>query len=384
MKVLRQVLAVLAVTLLMAACATQGPAVEEPVELDDSARLAAADHLARVIGLRQQAVELEAEKRLADDFRLANGYLQQGQSAYDLADYPATHLELDQAEPRFLALIDASYQQIIEEEKILAEQAYAEALEAGAQQWAYDILVLAEAAYDRMLAAEEAGNQAATLAALRELRVLLDGANTRSRASRAKLRIDELSFAEHDADNYRLAKARLAEADSLWPTRPQAALEGSEEALLRFNLVLQKGWETMAGRRRVQAESGKSKADELKAAVAVAAIYRNARTLYESAIQASAKGDNEYASSLFAEAEELFLEAWQQAVAKRDAADAAMAAALARQSQSRQVAQDADQVLGLEDDTVILDEPDSDQSIEVELLEDGEAELPGDDEGQED
>ena len=195
----------------------------------------------------------------------------------------------------------------------------------------------------------------------------------RARALSVKARIDELDYATADPGNYALAGEKLATADSRWQELDlTAATDAIEEALLRYNLALARGWELLAGTQRSRAEANKQLADDIKANIAVAEQYDTAKLVWDNAVEAAAGGNNEYAAGLFEQAEELFAVVYQTAADKRSAAEAAMAAARNRQGQSLSTAQEADQTLGLtpeNSETIIELEPTTDDSINVEVLE---------------
>ncbi|MBU0955290.1 MAG: hypothetical protein KKI09_07665 [Spirochaetes bacterium] len=328
------------------------PVVVEPEKDPDAERkveLAALHE--EVLKLRVKAVELNANTSFAARYDEADAEYVQGKTALDAGELDTAQSALEKAGPLFRQLIRDSYLAAIQNEKNLAGRYKQDAQAQSVQDNSFEILLLAADTEVAATEAEAGEDTEATLALWIKTRMLYDGAIKHSRAIATRARIQQLDYSQADSGNFALADQKLELAYTLWPDELEPALDAIEEALLRYNLVLAKGWELLAGSRRAGAETNKLKADQIKASVAVADQYSAAKAVWDSAISSAGKGENEYAAALFEQAEELFEEAYLAAAQKRAAAEAAMAAALERQNRSRSVAQDADEILGLSDET---------------------------------
>ena len=187
-----------------------------------------------------------------------------------------------------------------------------------------------------------AGDMKAAIAAYTRAAAAFDAAEKRSTAVTVRNRVDELQYGPLDAGNYELAGQRLAAVDTLMATDPGAAQDNASEALLRYRLVLAKGWELTAGGNRDDAQRYKTDSEGIKAQVAVKTEYADAKAVWDTAGAAYASGDHEAAASLFKQAESMFMAVYEQAAAKRSAAEEAIAAAGAKNQESASIAEQGD------------------------------------------
>ncbi len=288
----------------------------------------------RVLGLRKQAFDLGAKELAAEEFNSADTHYIEGKTAFDADKIDSAKISFETAEPLFKVLIAKTQKLVAENRRTDADSARLRAENSGAPEFSADVLALADQAYADGLKAYSAGdNQQAAEAFARAL-ALFDGAEKRARAVLSKNRIDELGYASYDTGNYQIAGEKLASADEKFATDPLAAVDLTEEALLRFNLVLSKGWELSAGDNKVKAAGFKTKSDEIKASVAVKNDYVQAQLVWDAAGEAFEKSEFEYSFELFAKAEALFSDVYTLAAAKRANAQAAMTAAAAKREQS--------------------------------------------------
>ncbi len=293
----------------------------------------------RVLVLRKQAFDLGAKDLAVEEYKIADTYYIEGKTALDSEKIDPAKISFETAEPLFKDLIAKTQKLVAENRKADADAARVRAEDSGAAELSADTLALADQAYSDAQAAYDAGDHKKASDDFARSLTLFDGAEKRARAMVSKNRIDELNFAEYDKGNYQIASDKLAFADETFPSDPRAAVDAIEEALLRFNLVLAKGWELSAGGNKAKAEELKTKADEIKAAVAVKEDYVQAQLVWDAAAEAFNNKEFEYSSELFIKAETLFSEVYQVAASKRAAAEAAMLAAKTKREQSAQVIQ---------------------------------------------
>jgi hypothetical protein len=343
-----------AVLLLASACVSKPPAKPEPaapapVTVEPAATDTGKQELIalheRVLALRKQAFDLGARELAADDYQAADALYIEGKTAFDADSRDAAKAAFEKAEPLFVALIQKATRLGAEKSQSGADAARVHAEGSGASELSTDAMELAAQAYAEGVAAMQAGDHAKADAAFAKATLMYDAAEKRSRAVKVKARIDEMGYAASDATNYQLANDKLAKADAELAGNPAAAVEAVEEALLRYNLVLSKGWELSAGGKKAKAEEFKLKSDEIKAEVAVKDDYIQAQLVWDSAVEAFAKGDFEYAAELFAKAETLFTDVYRKAAAKRAAAESAMQAAAAKRAESADAIKQADAAL---------------------------------------
>jgi len=363
--------------LFLSACATQPPeptpepepvVVPEPVpeppkEPEISRESLEALH-GRVLALRKEAFELGLKETLPKDYAEADARYVSGKNALDADDRPLAKGELEAAEPMLERLLTEGSAALYLTRKSSIDAARERAMAANARAWSPEALDAAEATYDAAEALYEAAaptERRSALEALARTAGAFDAVEKRSIAEDVKARVDELDYGPLDAGNYALAGDKLATVDSLIASDPTAARDASEEALLRYRLVLAKGWELAAGGRRGEAERLKLQAEDIKAQVAVKDDYAAAKAVWDSAVSAYAAGRHEDSVPLFAEAEARFQEAYEAAAAKRAAALAAIEAAKAKSEESAAIAGSGDSVLGIQP----KDAPDADETVEA-------------------
>lgn len=348
--------------LLVSGCASKPPAVDEPIEPEQPAVVepvaepvveaptvtqAEVDELhAKVLAARKEAFELGAKERFADDYAAAEGRYLSGKTAMDDAKLPEAKAEFEAALPLFSALADRAALAAAQDKRGLSAEAQRRARSAGAEERSPAAYARAEALAAEAEAALAAGDARKALALYGDAAYAYDAAEKRSRAVVVKATVDELGFAGSDAGNYAIAEEKLAAVDALVADKPADADDAATEALLRFNIVLRRGWELGAGSRREAAAAYKRDADAIKAAVAVRDDYTRAEARWNLAATAYGSENFEAAAAMYAEAEELFKLAYELAAAKRAAAERAIQAATERAAQAEAVAREGDQIIG--------------------------------------
>jgi len=357
----------LAVAVILASCATKPPAVPEPEpqapivepvkepvpeppkEPEISREELEALH-GRVVALRKEAFDLGLKDSMAKEYADADARYVSGKTALDADDRPLARTELSAAEPLFADLVAKGGAMVAQTRKTDAAAARERAMAAGAEAMAPDSLALADAALAAADAALAAGDLKAAIAAYGLSITAFDAVEKRATALSVKSRVDELDYGPLDSGNYALAGEKLAAVNDLLGKDPKAAQDAAEEALLRYRLVLSKGWELTAGSKRDAAERYKLEAEGIKAQVAVKSEYAEARALWDEAVAVYASGDHEASSPIFEQAEVLFAAVYDKAAAKRAAAEAAIAAASSKNAESATIAESGNEQLGTPDE----------------------------------
>lgn len=292
-----------------------------------------------VLALRKQAFDLEAPKLAEQEWTEADKQYTDGVTAVEADDLETAKTKFETAKPLFTALIQLALQRGAEQNQKLADDAKQTALNLNAEQKSGELLAKADALYTQAQDAYSKGDFATAKTRFDEAYIYYDIAGKRSKALSVQERIVELNFTDMDSGNYVLAEEKFAAADA--EQDPIKARDAIEESLLRYNLVLQKGWEIQAGSKKENTLSVKAQADSIKAAVSMREEYSTALAILNNANEAFAKGEYEYAALLYSQAEQLFAEIYKKAAEKRAKAEAAMQAAQQKQQESQTIIDEA-------------------------------------------
>lgn len=360
MKLRRVTMLAVVAAVILASCATKPPAAPEPepaiTEPAPATPQIAREDLealhGRVLALRKEAFDLGLKDIMAKEYAAAEERYIAGKKALDADDRPVAKTELSAAEPLFAELVSNGGVVAAESRKKDAASARSRALAADATYQSPDALAIADAAMAKADGAMTAGDHKAAIEAYGIAITAYDAVEKRSTASSVKTTIDELDYASMDAGNYEIAGQKLAKVDELLATDAKGAQDAAEESLLRYRLVLAKGWELTAGSNRVSAEKIKTEAEAIKAQVAVKSEYAEAKAVWDQAVAAFASGDHELAADLFAEAESMLTMVYETASDKRTAALQAMEDAKEKNVESATIAENADETLA-SDGTIV-------------------------------
>jgi hypothetical protein len=154
-------------------------------------------------------------------------------------------------------------------------------------------------------------------------------------------------FSKYDADNfYRAEEIGRSALDDYDDLEAESARTGAEDALLRFKLALQTGWQFYALEQRAAAGAERQAALDFKANVAVQADYDRAAAPYNQAEGYFRAEQYSDAAPLYVESLPLFAHARQIAEDKRLLAGEAIRTAEERTAESAAVVQDAEKILG--------------------------------------
>jgi hypothetical protein len=168
-------------------------------------------------------------------------------------------------------------------------------------------------------------------------------------ATELRASIEEKDYAQWDSGNFQLADTKYQAEDGFWASGDEAdrasGTDALDEAILRFNLVVQKGREMSVTTVKVKTDDAKQRSEEIKADVAVKDQYAAAMELYnEGASQLAAK-EYESAAEAYDRSASAFEEAYQAAAEKRAKAEEAMRAADEATAASQRKAEEADPLL---------------------------------------
>ncbi len=249
----------------------------------------------------------------------------------------------------------AIYQKIYDEGIILLSRDMAAemkkerdaAIAAGARKFYPEQFNLAEQAEKNALGLYEANDidgsyNAAQLALLR-YRALQRAMEALS----LKRTIDENDFAQYDNESYELAGSRFNDAVAAYGSEDAVALEAIESSVLLYRKVVNAGYKVLCADLREKVLNIRELCDSIKASRSMSAAYSDANGTLARA-DAFGKADEwESAYNTYSDAAVLFADVLQKATLKKNAADAAIEAAKARQEYSTELAKKADEIAPL-------------------------------------
>jgi hypothetical protein len=302
---------------------------------------------------RQQAIDIEGPSYFPADWEAAEAqYLAAGEQSQK-----PTQGEVKQAAAQYKAVAEAYdtlarkclplYAQARADE---INQARTEAINAGISDISPDRLAVADAMVDQAVKQYETGEEASDYyAAARSAFLALDryGAlKTGAAAYRVRQEVETQGFVSYDPHNFELADESISRAVSAYDSGDiNIAASNAEEALLRYNLVINTGWESYAAERKAAADKERQAALALKANVAVKSEFDTANGIY-------GRADTALQGKKFSEAVDLYLQSEFQfagiciiAAEKRRLAEEAIKTAEEKVVQSDETARDAEIIL---------------------------------------
>jgi hypothetical protein len=345
---------------LLASCATKPPAAPEPEPQivapvqPEPAPVPKAPEISkdeldglhkRVVSLRKDAFDLGLKDSMPTEYASAETRYVAGKTALDADDRPKAKEELTAAEPLFTELVAKGGKIVAAQRQQDAGKARGRAVKADAAIYSPDALARADSRFAAADATLAAGDSKAAIAGYGTTIAAFDAVEKRSLAVAIRDQVDTLNYGELDTGNYALAGEKLDSVEALISSDPEKALDNAAEAVLRYNLVMAKGWELTAGGKRDDAGQYKAESEEIKAQVAVKEEYAEAKSVWDVGVEVYESGDHEAATVLFAQAEDLFYAVFQKTLTKKEAADAAIRDATAKNEQSAGIATEGDETL---------------------------------------
>jgi hypothetical protein len=225
-------------------------------------------------------------------------------------------------------------------------EAWDAALAAGIEGIYPDRLEAAERVVDQALAQYEDEDYYPAAASAGLAVNLFNALKTGAEAFQVREEIAAGDFVKYDPENYDLAEESGGRAlDAYDAQAAEDAQSAASEALLRYNLVLSKGWESYAAERRALATAERQAALELKANVAVKTDFDLAAGIYsqgETAFRARRYPD---AVEFYFQSEYMFAVVRGTAAEKRRIAEEAIKRAEDRTAASEETARNAEVIL---------------------------------------
>lgn len=224
--------------------------------------------------------------------------------------------------------------------------ARAKAIKAGIEQSSPERLAVADQTAAKAQSLYDGGDYYPAAAAAVDARERYLALAPGAEAYAVKSEIDRRGFADADAGNYGIAEKKLGEALAAYDAGNTAASrDAAEESSVRFKIALKKGREQFASGKGASAAAERKAAADLKANVAVKDGFEAANAVFAEADTAFKAEKYEDAADLYAESEGQFSVVRATAAEKRRVAEAAIAEAERRVSESEQTAKAGDAAL---------------------------------------
>ncbi len=329
------------------ATAPAQPAPEAPkaVSQEDLDKL-----LSEAKDLKKKAFDLKLFEVLPDDYKAADALFAKGSASYDAKDVPAAKEGLDAAIAAYKDLISRGIVDIADARKKEAEDMKSMAAKAGADSAQTERFGAGDDAFKSAVDLVGASKAEDAIPVFVRAKEYYELAWKRAVAGDLRKGIEDKDYAKWDTGNFQLADNKYQAEDGFWASDKEAAdrttgIDALDEAILRFNLVVQKGKETAVSEVKAKTDASKQRSEEIKANVAVKDMYDSAQGLYNDGAGKLAAKDYEAASDDFERAGAGFDAAYQAAAEKRTKAEDAMKAADEATAESQKKAEEAQPLL---------------------------------------
>lgn len=359
----------LAAALVFGSCASKPPAPEpepvvtpapepapkpEPAPEKPAVSQAELDELlAKAKVLKKKSFDLKLFEVLPDEYKAAEGsyataFASHAAATKDPKVGPAAKADLEASIAAYQGLIDRGVVDLAESKRENADAMKAISLKVGADAKAAERFQAADEAYAQAAALMAAGKHEEAIGAFEKARLYYELAYKRSVAGDLRDRIEWQDYAKWDSGNYQLAENKYAAEEGLWAsgTGDRAlGIDMLDESILRYNLVVEKGRQSVAVDTKVRTDDSKARAEEIKAQVAVKDDFAAALEIYKEGEAKLTEGDYEEATAAFEQADAAFEAAYESAADKRAKALAAMEAAAAATEDSARKAEEAEAIV---------------------------------------
>ncbi|MCL2318790.1 MAG: hypothetical protein FWC45_01800 [Treponema sp.] len=165
-------------------------------------------------------------------------------------------------------------------------------------------------------------------------------------AYKVREEISNRNFEVYDPQNIAAADDLLRGAAQNYSANSLAAAKGQvDQAALRYNQALKTGWQSYAAEKGANASTERQNALNLKANVAVRQDFNSAQTIFSQANTAFQAQRYEDAAKLYDQSQSMFEVVAQVALAKQQAAQAALDRANQKMTESNETARSAEVIL---------------------------------------
>ncbi len=301
-------------------------------------------------GLRNEGLKYGLNTYRPEDWTGAESSRDAGLSAYG-SDYDAAQSAFEDAIARYEALRRAAFDSISSELEAEIAAARAEAVRVGADGYYPEQFAMADVSADTALSLKSsddlAGAYDAAQIALLRYKSLIAGMS----AVGLKDKIDKNDFAQYAEDDYAAAGQKYDEAASAYGTADAAALDSMNASVDLYTAVKNAGYKKLSEELAPKVEAVRALSDGIKAERAAKDDYAKAANLRKTAYGFADSQQWEEAYETGQEALSAYTAVYQNVLLKRNAADAAMAAARQRQESSTELARKADEIAPIPEGT---------------------------------
>lgn len=362
MKLKYRMLCILTCTLLfsLASCKTKPPVKEpDPEPVVEEVLAPTADELAKLDkakasaeAARLTAIDVDAQELAEKDWNEAEELINRAHTTSLKAKEDAeicleTTSTYNKAEKKYQDAYATALPLFVESSRERLGRARELAVEAGASVLYPTQLDLGDGIAEKAFALWDEGEKDASVPKILDARDAYFSLTSASTAVAKRSRIEKEGGKEDDPENFLLGIEKLQQYEPAYSEGGmKAARDIADEALLRFNMALNKTLLRLVGIKSREAEEEKIEAEKVKAKVAT-------KELWNRAIDAFTAGETEvsaehYDAALenFGEAGELFIQSREEALAKRAKAVQAIEAAEAAIKASDEKAAEAEEILG--------------------------------------
>ncbi|MBO8450406.1 MAG: hypothetical protein IAA96_04795 [Spirochaetes bacterium] len=324
---------------------TVPPATEQNEPAD-----AALDALkAEAEALRERCLRAGADEALPEEWNAAEEAFRRGSENYGKV-YAQSQEGFTQAIAQYKAIEGQAAALFAGQLQAEIEAAREAAIEAGAREYYPEQFGMAEAAAEQALEAYNRGDMETAYAegqkVLAWYQMLKTGIDIRD----LRQKILENGFDTEDPEAFAAAEAKYNDAVMQFTADAENARAVSREALAAYEELCASGFRRLAEKEKTRAGEMRDLCNSIKAQRSMAEDYAAAEEVYGAAEALGAENDWESAFRTYEESSILFAEVYQNALYKRNAAEAAMNAARERQEASTALALEADEIAPLPDE----------------------------------
>lgn len=291
--------------------------------------------------LRADCLKYRLDVVVRDAWNAAEAVRTTGLDAYG-KDYDLAKSSFEDAIARYTKIKDEGFALTLSELDASLAKAREEAIAAGANAYFPEQFGLADKSASDAASIRSSGDLAGSYdagqLALLRYKILVEG----MKAVALRQKIEKNDFSQYAPEELQSGDMKYAEAVASYGTADASSLDSMKTALESFRKVYNAGYRALAEKEIVRANEARSLCDSIKASRSMKKEYGAAMALYDQGAGAGVREDWERAYSSYSDAANALAAVYESAALKRNAADAAIAAAKSRQQASSELATKAD------------------------------------------
>jgi hypothetical protein len=333
----------------------QAPPAEEPAAVEPEPVAAPDDLKSQAETLRKRVYDLTLNDLLKDDTAKADTAFFLGKDTFGKDNEASTAAYTD-AVDQYTAIIDKGLPILADQHRARAAATRDTTSKTDASELFPDGYPIAESSFQDAQARFDSSdfeNSIPVFDTSNQLFLLLYKGTL---AKKSQDLIAERGYDAFDPGNFQLASDKYQEALSLYNVDNGKALIAADEALLRYNMTIEKGRDLYLAGKKGKADDSRQLALSIKADVAVKDDFSVADTNYRAAIDQVSKGNIEAAADQFDTSTTMFTDAYARAKDKREKAVVAMQATQEQRVASESLAKEAELKMGIVPEAVPVPE----------------------------